>query len=279
VNNEIFNVDLITSKSNSTIVKIGKLETKKYRYEEQLFVCNGIKLFLEAAKYGAKIRYIVLKNSADFEEKIIKEIKAEKLKGADIICVSDEVFEKLSEENSPQGIICVCQFMENMHTFSTTVKNVNQDERVIILESIRDPGNLGTIIRNAVAFGFDKIILSSDCADIYSSKVIRSAMGATFKIKIDIVSNIVMSIIDLRTSGYNVLGAALIENSKILGEYQISPKDIFVIGNEGHGLSSQVIEACDDTVYIPMCDNTESLNAGMAAGIIMWEQSKLYNIL
>lgn len=275
MNNEIFGAEIIKSKANSTIVKIAKLSSKKYRNEDKIFICNGTKLFIEASKFNVEIRYIVLKNSAIFSDDIIDLIKSQKLKGADVICVSDEVFEKISEENSPQGIICVCKYLEHKHCFSAIAKNPNCNERIIMLESVRDPGNLGTIIRNAVAFGFDRIILSSDCSDIYSSKVIRAAMGAVFKINIDVVSSFIETIRQLQGIGFNILGAALKSNSKILSEYQISKKDIFVIGNEGHGISNYVLEVCNDTVIIPMCDNTESLNAGMAAGIIMWEQSKL----
>ena len=274
MNNEIFNVETITGKTNSAIVKIGKLSSKKYRYEDKLFVCNGIKLFLEASRFNAKIRYIVVKNSINFEENVVEEVKKQKLLGASIICVSDEIFEKISEENAPQGIIAVCDFFEEKHTFSTIAKNAKYDEKILMLESIRDPGNMGTIVRNAVAFGYDRIIISSDCVDIYSSKVIRAAMGAIFKINISVVDDFPETINQLRKQGFLILGAALQEKSRILGEYEIAKKDIFVIGNEGHGLSKSTLDACDDTIFIPMCDNTESLNAGMAAGIIMWEQSK-----
>ena len=116
MNNLIFNVDEITSKANSTIVKIGKLDNKKYRNEEKLFVCNGIKLFREAVKFNAKIQYIVLNNTTNFEHDIVELIKEQQNKGISILCVNDIVFSKLSEEKSPQGIITVCKYFDNFAT-------------------------------------------------------------------------------------------------------------------------------------------------------------------
>ena len=274
MNNHIFNVSEITSKANSTIVKIGKLDNKKYRNEEKLFVCNGVKLFIEAAKFNAKIKYIILNNTINFDEEIVQLIKNKQDCGASVLCVSENVFNKLSDEQAPQGIITVCEYFEEKHTFSTNVKNVNLDEKVMLFESIRDPGNVGTIIRNSAAFGIDRLIFSSDCADIYSSKVIRAAMGAVFKVKIDIVDDIEGTILSLKNNGKRVLGAALKHNSLVLGKDELSTHDAVIIGNEGHGLSEKVLSLCDNTLFIPMCENTESLNAAIATAIIMWEFSK-----
>ena len=273
-NNEIFNVELITSKTNSTIVKIAKLTDKKYRKSENLFVCNGKKLFIEAINFGAKIKYIVLNNEALFEENIVGKIVEASMKNVQILCVSDAVFSKLTEEKSPEGIIVVCEYLDTKHIFSAIVKNIKSNEKIMILESIRDPGNLGTIIRNAAAFGIEKLILSSDCVDIYSSKVIRAAMGAIFKVNIEVVSNLAESILSLKKAGYCVYGAALEKSSLVLGDQCLTNTDIIVIGNEGHGLSKETKDACDNTFLIPMQDNTESLNAAMAATIFMWEQYK-----
>ena len=275
MNCHIFNVTEITSKTNSTIVKIGKLSNKKYRNDEKLFICNGIKLFEEAVKFNAKIRYIVLKNSVNFDVKITELIKFQKEKGTMVLCVNDVVFDKLSDEQSPQGIITVCEFFVEKHAFYAVAENMYSDKKIMIFESIRDPGNVGTIIRNAAAFGIDRIILSSDCADIYSTKVIRAAMGAVFKMKIDVVENLESVMISLKNSGKKVLGAALKCNSLILGKYDLNEDNVVVIGNEGHGLSEKILSLCDNTLLIPMHENTESLNAAIATAVIMWEFSKI----
>ena len=274
MNSGILGLVEVTSKTNSTIVKISKLESKKYRNAEKLFICHGTKLFFEAVKFDASIEYIIIKNSAVLDDELLKNIKRQQEKGVSVLCVSDLVFGKLTDEQAPQGIITVCKYFEQKHTFSTSVNNVSFDEKIMIFESVRDPGNIGTIIRNAAAFGIDRLIFSSDCADIYSSKVIRAAMGAVFKVKIDIVNNIKETILNIKKCNKKVLGAALKKDSLILGKYKLSTQDAVIIGNEGHGLSNEVLDLCDNTLLIPMCENTESLNAAIASAIIMWEFSK-----
>lgn len=274
-NNDIFCVETITSKTNLTIVKIAKLLDKKYRKEESLFICSGVKLLEEAFKFNARIKYVIVNNDVTFEEKVIEIIKKIQGSKASILCVSESVFLKLTDEKAPQGIVFVCEYFSEKHNFSTIVKNCNSNEKVLVLESLRDPGNLGTIIRNAAAFGVDRLVLSSDCADIYSPKVVRAAMGAVFKLKIDVVSDLKSTLVGMKDVGYNLLGAALEKDSLLLGEYSLKSNDAVIIGNEGHGISSAVLELCDNTLLIPMCDNTESLNAAMAATIIMWELYKI----
>lgn len=274
MNSKIFNVDCITSKANSTIVKIAKLMNKKERKEEKLFTLDGVKLFLEAYKFGAKIKYVVLNDNASFNSEIVDKINDLKTKNTAILCVNEAVFSKLTEENAPQGIITVCEFLDN-HSFSTKIDNVSSKEKIIVLESLRDPGNVGAVLRNAAAFGIDRIVLSSDCADIYSQKVLRSAMGAIFKVKIDIVANLVDAIGDLKAMGRRVIATTLRDNSIRLSKGTVFASDVFVIGNEGHGVSEEVIYASDETMFIPMCENTESLNASVAAAILMWE---LFNL-
>lgn len=273
MNSKIFNVDCITSKSNSTIVKIAKLSNKKERIEQGLFTLDGVKLFLEAYNFGAKIKYIILDEKTVFEEEIIEKIKLLQKNCVNVLCVNEAVFQKLTGEKAPQGIITVSSFLD-LHSFISVGENSNNG-KIIIFESIRDPGNIGSILRNAAAFGIDKLIFSSDCADIYSSKVIRASMGAIFKVKIEIVDDLLSTIVQLRKNGRRVISTTLGENSLMLGKSEISSKDVFVIGNEGHGVSKEIIEASCETMFIPMCSNTESLNASVAGAILMWELFKL----
>lgn len=267
-----FGVECITSKSNPNIVKISKLLEKKARKEEKLFIFEGVKLFEEAYNFNASIKTVVLNDTADFDNNIVEKIIACKKKGVQILCVSDSVFAKLTEEKAPQGIVCVCEFLKN-HKYLEFAENV-ANEKIVVLESIRDPGNLGTIIRNSAAFGMDKLIITSDCADIYSSKVIRATMGAIFKTKIAIVSNLEKTLLNLKQDGRRVISLTLKENSLILGKDAITKSDVFVIGNEGHGISESVINLSTETMLIPMCAGTESLNAAIATTIIMWELFK-----
>lgn len=268
------NAELITSKSNPTIVKLSKLNNKKYRNIDKLFICNGIKLFEEAEKFGAKIKYILVNDTTELDDCTVEKILKCKKNGTQILCLTDSVFAKVTEEISPQGIIAICSYLEDKHRFFTNVKNDYSNERVMVFESIRDPGNVGTIIRNAVAFGIDRIIFSSDCADIYSSKVIRASMGAIFKIKADIVEDMHSLVVALKTSGKRVISTTLGTNSLVLGRDKISDSDAIIIGNEGHGISKELIAMSDETLFIPMAENTESLNAAIAGAIIMWEINK-----
>ena len=270
---QVFGTEIITSKTNSTIVKIAKLTNKKYRNEYKMFACDGVKLFQEAVDFGAKIEYVILKNEAVFDEKIIQKIKKCSDNGTKILCLNTQVFEKLTEESAPQGIITVCSYITGLHGRLTNVENVQNNEKILMLESIRDPGNMGTIIRNAVAFGIDRLVLSSDCVDIYSPKVVRAAMGAIFKVKIDIVDSFTGSIEVIKKTRA-VLGAALGKKSLVLGEKKLDKTDVIVIGNEGHGISEETLNTVTDTIFIPMAQNTESLNAAMASVIFMWELYK-----
>lgn len=275
MNNLIFGVELIKSKSNSTISEISKLLNKKYRLQRKQFICDGIKLFEEAVEFGAKIRHIILDNSVEFSYDVIEKIKKCEQNGTKIICVESYIFDKLTAENAPQGVISVCDFFEKRHIFSAIAENeLVAHKTVIALESVRDPGNLGTICRNAVALGVDVLILSNDCADIYSPKVIRASMGAIFKLDIVVVDDLPGTIEKIKKSGRRVLAAALNDNSLVLGKDKITNNDVVVLGNEGHGISIAVMEQCTDTVFIPMRKNTESLNVAIAAAIIMWEISK-----
>ena len=275
MNNLIFGVDLIKSKSNATISEISKLSNKKYRAQKKQFICDGIKLFCEAVEFGATIKYIVLDNSVEIPNEIINKVKKCAEKGAKILCVEGYIFEKLTTENAPQGIITVCEFFEKKHTFSTTVKNKEiVGKTVFVLESVRDPGNIGTICRNAVALGIDTLIISSDCVDIYSPKVVRASMGAIFKLEIFIVEDLRDTILDIIASGRRVLAAALDNKAMVLGKDSLSRDDVVVLGNEGHGISPELIDACSHTIFIPMRENTESLNVAMASAILMWEISK-----
>ena len=269
MNSQYFNTECIVSKSNSAIVKIAKLLTKKGRKEAKLFTLDGVKLFTEAYNFSANIECIVLKDEAIFDKEIINKIKKLQNDGTKVYCVNDSVFSKLTEENAPQGIITVCNFLKNCQI--NCLAKTNQEERVMAFESVRDPGNIGTILRSAAAFGINRLIFSSDCADLYSQKVIRSSMGAIFKLNIDIVDNLPEALMTLKKQGKRVISTTLKDNSLKLGECLINKSDVFVIGNEGHGISSEVISVSDATMFIPMCENTESLNASIAASILMWE--------
>lgn len=270
----------ITSKSNSHVVRLAKLKDKKYRRAEGLFRFDGIKLFLEAVNKNAPIEYVLLCEEADGQIRLQIEESIEKLERklnpSRLIMLPTEVFSKLTDEASPEGVITVCSNLENIKKADglKAISETADRGATLLLESVRDAGNMGTIIRSASAFGIDTLIISSDCADLYNPKTIRAAMGALFKQRIIIADSIRDAVLALRSAGSVVYAAALDPNAKRLGSVDLKLGDAILIGNEGHGLSREAIDACNECLFIPMEEGSESLNAGIAASVCMWELYK-----
>ncbi len=261
---------LITSRSNPLIIETASLKEKKYREKSSLFIFEGIKLFDEAIKRGVEIVRVFA------TEKMTEYCKSSAYNG-EVITVSDSVYEKLSSEKAPEGIICVAKYIDKSHNMNKIYNEeefANSEKRIIILSSLRDPGNLGTIIRTASAFGIDEIIMSADCADIYNPKTVRAAMGTLFSQSVSYVPSLADTVKEMNEGGYTTLAAVLDDRSLPLNEVAIGRKTAFIIGNEGHGISPDVIKAASGTVYIPMAEGVESLNAAVAASVFMWQSYK-----
>lgn len=268
--------ETVTSSQNKYVSLARGLANKKNRENEKKFRFDGVKLFCEAVKKGLELDFLLISES---EENSVFE-KAEKLYGvrkSDITCkvikVASSVFDKLSEEQAPEGVICVAGYVSELHGEPDveSFRNTDTNEKILLLESVRDPQNVGAIIRVAAAFGVDRIVMSKDCADIYSSKTVRASMGTLFSTRVDKVADIPCVIRNLTESGRRVFAAALDREALKLGEFSICSGDCVVIGNEGHGLSDEAIAACGRTVFIPMSDRVESLNAATAAAVLVWE--------
>ena len=276
-----FEDNVITSRQNPYILYVCKLADKKHRQKEKKFRLDGIKLFAEAINANVDLESILISESA--KDRIV--LKFEDFltiateRKISIKLVSDGVFEKISEEKSPEGIMCVVKHIDKLHKIATIDNidvffdnNLKDNDNLFALESIRDPGNLGTIIRSSVAFGVDVLLISFDCADIYNPKTIRAAMGTLFKQHILVVDDMVDTLNKLSAKGRKLYAAALSKESGRLGHVELSKKDCIIVGNEGHGLSDKVIAACDETILIPMTPGAESLNAAIASSVCLWEQ-------
>lgn len=271
--------EIITSRQNKYISELCSLADRKARDKTRLFRFDGIKLASEALMHNVNIEYIVL--DCEKADRVIAKVK--QITGQDIsllpssdirvIYTSSELFSRISEEKSPEGIICVAKYIDNLHfkIYNKEDIKIKNNESVLILESVRDPSNVGAVIRSAAAMGADCIVMSEDCADIYNSKTVRSSMGTLFRMKIIRTDDLCNAIEVLKSAGRRVYAAALDRDALKLGSFKISANDCAVIGNEGHGLSQNVIRSCDRSVYIPMVDGVESLNATSAASIILWE--------
>ena len=240
----------ITSVNNNYIKDLIKLKQKKYRDINKLFIVEGYNIIKEAKDY---LNTILIS-----DKKKISEIK-DNYKNIDIILVTDEIINKLSSTQTPQGIIGICKYKE--------VSNIKGN--VVMLDGLQDPGNIGTIIRTAIAFGYNNIVLSEDSVDIYNDKVIRATQGAIFKINI-IRTNLLKLIEELKKDNYNIIGTSLGDKSIDLDKLQVKAKHILILGNEGNGISKEVLNATDVNVFIPINRQMESLNVGVAAGIMMY---------
>jgi len=271
---------IITSRSNPTVKWLASLSDKKGRENAKTFIAEGEKLVLEAGALGLPVSHLIVSESK--KERVLP-LVMEAYAGAVydellLIVVSDDVFSKISTEKAPQGIICAVKYLDFFERKDIIYKEdfcFEEEERVIVLSSVRDPLNIGAVIRSAVAFGVDRIVMSADCADIYNPKAIRSAMGGLFKVRVTVVDSLESFVRVWRENGRRIYAAELSSGAVPLSEVSLMKSDAFIIGNEGHGIAREISSLCDGSVYIPISSNTESLNAAVAASVFMWEQSKL----
>ena len=184
--------------------------------------------------------------------------------------ISHSVAQKLAQSVSTQGVFGVFRMLDNE---ATDVK-IDCNGKFLLLSSLQDPGNIGTILRTAAAFGVDGVILSNDCPDLYSLKVLRASMGGIFKVPIHVTQDMSGYIQKLRGLGIPVYAAALDDRAVSICEVSLKKGCAVIIGNEGNGISEEVIEQCSQTIIIPMKPDSESLNAAMAAGIVLWEMNR-----
>ena len=272
--------DIISSRSNSVVKWAASLADKKGRNESGAFIAEGEKLSFEALKRGLPVTHIfVMEDKAERILPLLKQYSNdERYADCQVICLSEGAFSKISTEKSPQGIISVIKYLDFFVNMDIIYKEdffIREGERALSLYSLRDPGNLGAVIRSAVAFGVEHIILSADSADIYNPKTVRAAMGTMFGVKITVVKDFESFVLAAKDCGRAVYAAELSDGAKSIKEINLSAEDIFIIGNEGHGIPSEISSACTGSVYIPISEGVESLNASVAASVFMWEQNNL----
>lgn len=240
---------LYTSIDNKKIKDIKKLNTKKYRDKQGLFLVEGEHLVLEAYKTGCLIELIL-------EENTIFPLDVE------TNYVTNNVLNYISELDTPQKIIGICKKQE-----TTELGN-----RILVLDDIQDPGNLGTIIRSSVAFDIDTILLSDNSVDLYNSKVIRASQGLLFHMNI-IRCNLLLELPKLKDCSYYIYGTKVTHGND-LKSLEKKSKFAIIMGNEGNGMHDEISELCDEYIYINMNNFVESLNVGVATSIILYEFSK-----
>lgn len=234
----------ITSLKNPKVIFWSKLKQKKYHDENNLFIVESPHLVKEALKKEIVIEIITL-NDENYDIPTFK--------------VTYDIMKKISNLSSPSNIMAVCKFLP---------PNDIIGNKILVLDKIQDPGNLGTIIRSCVAFNVQTLIISDDTVDIYNDKVIRSSEGMIFNINI-IRSNLLDILPKLKTLGYKIYGTDVVGGTNVKDVNE--EKCIVVIGSEGQGMSEKVKNMCDGFIYINMSDKCESLNAAVAGSIIMYD--------
>ena len=228
---------MINSVQNEKIKNYAKLNEKKYRDETNLFIIEGLHLVEEAKQYG------IVKEVITTNPNILGTL------------VSTEVMKKLTNQKSVVEVCAICE----------KLKKENITDKILILDNIQDPGNIGTLIRSAVAFNFNTVVMEG-CADIYSSKVLRATQGAIFKLNIinAKIDNFILSLKD-----YRIYGTSL-KNGVPLKQIEKKEKLAIILGNEGNGVRDNILDMTDKNIFIEIT-NMESLNVGVAGGILMYE--------
>lgn len=255
-------MQIISSKDNELIKHIKKLKDKKERDISNEYMIEGIKLVKEAIQEKANIKQIILCDDCEKTENISKELMYEIAK-YDCIYVTTKVFKYLSEVQEPQGILAVIE-KNNID------KEIDYTQDIIVaLDDVQDPGNLGTILRTVDSIGVTQILVSKGTADSYNPKVVRSTMGAIFRIKIIECEDLAQTLKEIKKHKFKIVVSSLqTENSVYDIDYN---KKVIVIGNEANGVEAHIQEMADEKMKIPMLGKTESLNASVATGIILYE--------
>ena len=249
----------ITSRQNPLMVRIKKLgQSRALRREEGVFVCEGPKLIEEALKWGACVETLLAAEGKTPPQGLPRESRR--------VEVPDSLLQAVSSVETPQGLLAVCR------TPSLTPPDKLSGGRYLVLDGVQDPGNLGTIWRTADAFGADGLLLVNGCADPWSPKTIRATMGACFRLSAwETDLETVRALLD--GAGIPLYATALRADTADVRQVDLKRAAV-VIGSEGRGISEEALALCRRTIKIPMRERCESLNAAMAAGVVLWEMCR-----
>lgn len=259
---------MITSTSNAKVKYLVNLKKKrKMRDQENVFLVEGIRMFREVPSEKLKEVYV----SESFykkEKQTVDKIALKSSIRAEIL--SDNVFAHVSDTMTPQGILCVVEQMN--YTLEDVLSN-GEVPHLMVLDNLQDPGNLGTIVRTAEGAGVTGVIMSKETVDIYNPKVIRSTMGSIYRMPFYYAENLLEAIAEMKKRNVSVYAAHL-DGKNTYEEENYKKPCAFLIGNEGNGLRDEVAKAADIYIRIPMCGQVESLNAAIAASVLMFEAAR-----
>jgi len=258
----------ITSTKNPLVKEIKSLHKKKGRVKNSAFIIEGIKIINEALENNYPLEKIIYTDKLfdnNDGEKLLNRIKDK----YELVYVSDNVFNEISDTETPQGILAVAQLKYKV----ADEISLNNNPFLLYLDEVQDPGNMGTIIRTADAFNVDGVIISEGCADPYNPKVVRATMGSIFRTPLFFASKGLDTLIKLKDKGIKIYSSSL-EGSIPIYKADYSGGLVLVIGNESKGVSRDIQLMSDILIKIPMPGKAESLNAGVAASIMMYEITK-----
>lgn len=260
--------EVIRSNTNKTIKYIKSLQLKKYRDENDKFIIEGEKLLIEALDYKAHISMVLFSESFAENERYGDFVASLNCKDIPLYYADDRLFKEVGETETPQGVIAIIDKMEfNLDSI------LEKDELcIVLLDEVRDPGNAGTIIRTADACGIDAVLLSKGSVDLYNGKTIRATMGSLFHIPVIQNLGTAEAILSLKEANVVTIGANPHSNESCI-DLPHYKRSAIVIGNESQGIGSEITALLDKSVKIPMPGRAESLNAGIAASILMYEFS------
>ena len=255
-------MEKITGKNNNLIKDIKKLlSSSKQRRARGLFVIEGERLVFDVLNSFYDIKYFLITQTQFDKNKKAADAMVQKSEKSFII--SEEICDKITDTDNPQGIFAVCKIKEN--TFSSLT-----GKKYIALDHVQDPGNLGAISRTAEALGMDGMIICGGC-DIYNPKALRASMGAMLRIQVMETENLPDFLLHAENSGFHIYAAVPDSDAEKLTDTDFSGSSICIIGNEANGISKEVLSVCSKLITIPMPGRAESLNASVAASILMWE--------
>ena len=255
-------MQVISSKDNELIKHIKKLKDKKYRDENNEYIIEGVKLVEEAVSERAKIKHIIICENTTNTYEIPTNITLEMARYS-CIYVTEKIFNSITQVTNPQGIMAIVEKSDNNDNIDFT------QDIIVILDDVQDPGNLGTILRTLDSIGINQVIVSNGTADSYNAKVVRSTMGAIFRINIIKSDNLIETIKTTKRHHFKLVVTSL-QAEQSLYDTDFNKK-IIVIGNEANGVSKEIQEMADEKIKIPMLGRTESLNASVATGIVLYE--------
>jgi len=251
---------MITSNSNAQVKRLLQLQKKsKARNEEQVFLVEGLRMFLEVPAERVQKVYI----SETLYNKKKQDLDLEKFS---VEILSDSVFGYVSDTKTPQGILCIVEQQKYDIEELLNIKNPH----FMVLDNLQDPGNLGTIVRTAEGAGVDAVFLSKESVDIYNPKTIRSTMGSIYRIPVVYVEDLLELLNTFRQKGIKSYAAHL-EGKKSYDQEDYRDGTAILIGNEGNGLRDEIADSADIWIRIPMQGKVESLNAAIAASVLMFE--------